>query len=255
MKKPWIEKRRKEENKEVNDIRNYEENLKLHYESKRQELNLLLSSSLPHQISNIKMILWINFLFLGLSVTILKNLHFYCVYLIPYIISILAIISMLIALTKRRSKMYGGIDKLDYVSVDIEDGKYAKSKMLAGLLSNTYAAVEYNRESLQRLSKYLRFSILVTFVAVVLFFILVVVLSFNIETNTNNEKTTWMVSIKEKVVMIDKICMLKKGKKMSDKKDKRPIPSEVNPPQRPVQESEERSFKPSTPPKKPTQDK
>lgn len=256
IQKPWEERRKIKQEKESKAIQDYEENLKLHYESKRKELDLLLSSSLPHQISNIKMILWINFLFLGLSTTVLKSLQFYCAYLIPYLISLFAIISMLIALTKRRSKMYGGIDQLDYVLTDIEDGRYAKSKMLSGLLHNTYEAVEYNRDTLQRISKYLRFSILATFVAVVLFFTFVVILNFDIKRDVvKSEKITLMVFIKEKIVMLNKICILnKKGKYMSDK-DKRPAPSEVNPPQHPIREAEERSFKPAPPPKKPKQEK
>ncbi len=209
MQKPWKKRQKAKQEKESKAIQDYEENLKLHYESKRKELDLLLSSSLPHQISNIKMILWINFLFLGLSTTVLKSLQFYCAYLIPYLISLFAIISMLTALTKRRSKMYGSIDKLDYVLTDIKDGRYAKSKMLSGLLHNTYEAVEYNRDTLQRISKYLRFSALATFVAIVLFFAFVVILNFDVKRNVvKNEKTTLMAFLKEKIVMIDKVCIL-----------------------------------------------
>ena len=221
MKKYWKERKKKQELKNQKEIEDYEENLKLHYESKRKELDIILSSSLPHQINNIKMVLWVNFLFLGLAITVSKIIHFTWIFYSSFACSIIAVICMLIALMRRRSKMYGSIDQLDYVDQEIKDGIYAKSTMLSGLVHNAFEAVEYNRETLQILAKYLRKSIICTTVAIGIFF------SAIIYTNID--------SIKEII-------------HMSDKKE-RPKPSEVQPPQRPIHEAEERSIKPSEEPR------
>ncbi len=216
--KYWILREKEKSDKETKVIEDYEGNLQLHYESKRKELDLLLSSSLPHQISNIKMILWINFLFFGLSASILKDMTFYWYYLISYGLSFLAVMSMMIALMKRRSRMYGSIDQLDYVNEEIQDGAYAKSTILSGLLHNAYTAVEYNRTSLHRLSKYIHFSVITTSMSVMFFFIVIM--------------TTHLITTKEGTVKVPE-------------KNERPKPSEVRPPQRPIHEAEERSLKPS----------
>ncbi len=178
MQKPWQEKRQREEEKSLKRIHDYEDGLQLHYESKRKELDLLLSSSLPHQISNIKMVLWMNFLFLGISTSLFNHIQFHGFYLVSYLTSFFAIAMMMIALTQRGAKFYGSIDDINYVQDVIIDTPYPKAKMLAGLLHNTFEAVEYNRGTLQVLSKYLRRSIIATFIAVATFFIFL--LTFNV---------------------------------------------------------------------------
>ncbi len=216
MKKYREERKKKHDQKNQREIEDYEENLKLHYESKRKELDIILSASLPHQINNIKMVLWVNFLFFGLAITVSKMIHFTWIFYSSFACSIIAVICMLIALMRRRSKMYGSIDQLDYVDQEIEDGIYAKSTMLSGLVHNAFDAVEYNRATLQTLAKYLRKSIVCTTVAIGIFF------SAMIYTNID--------SLKEIVHMPEK--------------KERPKPSEVKPPQRPIHEAEERSIKP-----------
>lgn len=185
MQKPWEKRKKQREEKEFKYIQDYEENLKLHYESKRKELDILLSSSLPHQISNIKMVLWINFLFLGIGAALFKLVQFHGLYLVSYLFSFFAIILMIVALTQRGAKYYGGIDDEDYVKNVIMDSSYPKSKMLAGLLHNTFNAIKYNRKTLHILSKYLRRSIYATFIAIITFSIFL--LTFNIFLANNIE--------------------------------------------------------------------
>lgn len=55
------------------EVESYEHNLKLHYEAKRKELDILLSNSIPNQLANMKTILWINFLLIGLMLQFIKN--------------------------------------------------------------------------------------------------------------------------------------------------------------------------------------
>ena len=55
------------------EVKNYEHNLTMHYEAKRKELDIQLSSSMPGQMSTIKTILWINFLLIGLMMQFIKK--------------------------------------------------------------------------------------------------------------------------------------------------------------------------------------
>jgi len=211
MQKPWQEKKQRDENKSLKRIHDYEDGLQLHYESKRKELDLLISSSLPHQISNIKMVLWINFLFLGISTSLFHHIQFYGFYLVSYLTSFSAIVMMIIALTQRGAKFYGSIDDVNYVQNVIIDTPYPRAKMLAGLLNNTFKAVEYNRNTLLVLSKYLRRSIIATFIAIATFFIFL--LTFNVFL-TNNIKSAYpcelLILSKEKEAKINKIDILKR---------------------------------------------
>lgn len=160
------------------------ENIERHYESKRKELDILLTSSIPHQISNIKMVLWINFLFIGISLKVIEVLKFNGWYLVSYLFSFVAILMLLISLTQRKSKYYGSIDDLDYVYDEIKNDNFPHIKMLSGLLNNTFEATEYNRKTLEGIAKYLRYSIFTTLIAIFSFFFFTLLFKVVLENNT-----------------------------------------------------------------------
>ncbi|MDQ7084419.1 MAG: hypothetical protein Q9M36_05605 [Sulfurovum sp.] len=52
---------------------NNEHNLKLHYEALRKELDIVLTSSIPQQLANMKTLLWVNFIMIGLILQTIKK--------------------------------------------------------------------------------------------------------------------------------------------------------------------------------------
>jgi len=146
----------------------YEHNLKLHQESKRNILNIILSTSMPHQVHNIKTILWMNLLFIGLSSQIFKNIELNYFHVLFYSFIALSIILMIVALLKNRYKWYGGYDDINYAH-DIYDNKFSKSDMLGTLLKNDDIAIKENRKIMKNTAWYMNYALKSTFVAFLLF--------------------------------------------------------------------------------------
>jgi len=146
----------------------FEENLKLHQESKRNILNIMLSTSMPHQVHNIKTILWMNLLFIGLSSQIFKNIELNYFHVLFYSFIAISIILMIVALLKNRYKWYGGYDDINYAH-DIYDNKFSKSDMLGTLLKNDDIAINENRKIMKNTAWYMNYALKSTFVAFLLF--------------------------------------------------------------------------------------
>jgi hypothetical protein len=153
------EKELSEKNKKM-----YEDNLKLHYESYRKHLDIQLSTSMPHQINNIKTILWINVLFIGLSVQILKDVKFELFHMVFYLPVSISVLLMLLALLQRRNKWYGTYDHVDY-AYDIDDSKYSTSKMIGTLMKNVREAIHGNQSIMRYISKYMHSALWTTVLA------------------------------------------------------------------------------------------
>lgn len=170
----------------MNKLKNLEENLKLHQESKRKILDIMLSSSMPHQVQNIKTILWMNLLFIGLSSQIFKNIEFNYIHVAFYGFISLSILLMLIALLKNRYKWYGGYDDVDYAH-NIYDNKFSKSDMLGTLLKNDDIAITKNREIMKNTAWYMNNSLKSTLVSFVLFLFILIYSVSQSHTKGGNE--------------------------------------------------------------------
>lgn len=85
----------------------YEANLKLYYESKRKDLDILLTSTIPTQKNLMKTILWLNSSILALSITALSKNVGVIFISIPFVFSFLAILKILISLKDGREKTFG----------------------------------------------------------------------------------------------------------------------------------------------------
>lgn len=149
--KAKIDKEKEESKKSLSD---YEENLKLHYEACRKDLDIQLSSSMPQQINIIKTILWINLLLLGVSVQLLKEVPFLLVHLVFYIPVSISVFLMLVSLLQRRVKWYGSYENID-LAHNLYGEKYAKSDMISTMLKNVRTAYEGNRDVMRGISKYM----------------------------------------------------------------------------------------------------
>lgn len=126
------------------EVENYEHNLKLHYEAKRKELDILLSNSIPNQLSNMKTILWINFLSIGLILQFIKKFPLSDIIIGFFILSILAIFTVLIAMLSNRTKSYGVIDDIKMMSA-YEDSQWTKSQALFDMLNAVQKSIIDNR--------------------------------------------------------------------------------------------------------------
>lgn len=165
----------KEEKKEKKQIEDYEYNLKIHQESIRKILDIILSTSMPHQVHNIKTILWVNLLFIIISSQILKDIEFEMYHLIFYISVAVSILLMLFALISNRYKWYGGYEDINY-SYEIYDKEYPKIDMLGTMIKNDNVAIAGNRKTMNKVAKFMRYSLISTLLA---FFSFLVILIFH----------------------------------------------------------------------------
>lgn len=150
----------------------YKSNLKLHQESKRKILDIILSSSMPHQLQNIKTILWVNLLFIGLSVQIFKEISFSWYQLLFYVPVVVSVALLLVAMLSKRYKWYGGYDDIDY-AYDIYDNENADTKMIATLLKNDDIAIKENKKIMRYLARLMHLALWSTFAAFVAFLIII----------------------------------------------------------------------------------
>lgn len=154
------------------DVESYEHNLKLHYEAKRKELDILLANSLPNQLSNIKTILWINFLMIGLIFQFIKKFPLPDTIIAFFILSSLSIVIVLIAMLSNRTKSYGVNDDLEMMS-KLEVNKWTKSQGLIDMLHALQKSILDNRIVLTNRGKLMHIATWFT-----LFSILFIIISF-----------------------------------------------------------------------------
>lgn len=126
------------------EIENYEYNLKMHYEAKRKELDILLTSSIPIQLSNMKTILWINFLMIGLMFQFIKKFPMPDIIIGFFILSTCAILSILFTMLTNRTKSYGVYDDITTMS-KYKDDEWTKSRAILVMLNMLQIAIEDNR--------------------------------------------------------------------------------------------------------------
>ncbi|RXJ90397.1 hypothetical protein CRV01_04355, partial [Arcobacter sp. CECT 8983] len=87
----------------------FEDNLKLYFESKRKDLDILLTSTIPTQKNLMKTILWLNSSILAFTITLLGKQVGIIFLSIPFIFSFISIFHILFSLTDGRAKSFGTI--------------------------------------------------------------------------------------------------------------------------------------------------
>lgn len=132
------------ENKKL-EIENYEHNLKMHYEAKRKELDILLINSIPNQLSNMKTILWINFLMIGLMLQFIKKFPLPDLIIGFFLISLAAVICVLFAMLSNRTKSYGVHDDIKLMST-YDDHHWTKSQAMFDMLNALQESIVENRK-------------------------------------------------------------------------------------------------------------
>lgn len=151
------------------EVENYEHNLKIHYDTKRKELEVLLSTSMPAQLSNIKTLLWFN------VVSVAFTLRFHPLmteWQRGYILlAAAAIISALASMLVGRQKDYGAPEDMALASTYADD-EWTKSQFLIDMLHTTQRAIELNRAMVSRRADLMRLSTYYTFVGTCLLILL-----------------------------------------------------------------------------------
>jgi len=156
------------------EVQNYESNLKMHYEAKRKELDILLTSSIPQQLSNMKTILWINFLMIGLMLQFIKKFPLPEINIGFFILLILAIISVILAMLTNRTKSYGVPNDILQMS-KYNDNVWTVSQATLDMLGNLQESIKENRKVIVNRAKLMHMSTWFTLCSI--FFI---VISFSI---------------------------------------------------------------------------
>lgn len=151
------------------EVENYEHNLTMHYETKRKELDILLTSSMPNQLSNIKTLLWFNVVSMALFFKMFLSIgHTEKGYLILASTSIIiAIYAMLVG----REKDYGSPEELDLAS-KYKDTRWTKSQFIIDMLNTTQKSIAFNREMVILRAKLMNLSTILTFISTVYLLIL-----------------------------------------------------------------------------------
>jgi hypothetical protein len=127
-------------------IERYEQNIKLHYEAKRKELDILLSSSIPTQLSNMKTILWINFLMIGLIFQFIKKFPLPDIIVGFFFLSISAIVVVLAAMLFNRTKSYGVPDNPEYINCYDSSDDWMTFRVTKDMIYTLQGSIEENRK-------------------------------------------------------------------------------------------------------------
>jgi hypothetical protein len=91
----------------MSDTTAYEHNLKLYFESKRKDLDIILTSTIPTQKNLMKTILWLNSSILAFTITLLSKQVGIIFLSIPFLFSFAAIFHILLSLKDGREKTFG----------------------------------------------------------------------------------------------------------------------------------------------------
>lgn len=149
------------------DVTNYEANLKLHYEAKRKELDILLTSSMPTQLSTIKTLLWMNIVMIGLMMQIFRSIPLTVIAKGFFLLSIVSICIILAAMLIKRVKSYGVIDDILY-SRNLDDSKWTISQGLIDMLSAAHSSIVDNRAVIESRAKLMHIATWFTLFAILL---------------------------------------------------------------------------------------
>ncbi len=156
------------------DVLDYEYNLKMHYEAKRKELDILLTSSMPHQLNNMKTLLWINFILVGIMLQFIKKFPLLDILIVSFFMSIVAIVIVLLAMLTNRYKEYGVPDDVLHMH-QYNDSEWCISQATLDMIATVDDSIKKNRNVLNKRGNMMHLSTWFTLFAILfalLFFIL-----------------------------------------------------------------------------------
>lgn len=150
--------RDKKKELEKRDIESFEHNLKIHYDAMQNELNTIIRNTIPSQLNVIKTIMWINVIFLGISLN-LKNVNL-TFYVLLFLILVSLFISFYIMIIGR-AILYGNSQRIALMK-DIKDNKWAKTTGFYWMMHNTQRAIRYNAKIIIVRSRFIKYNLILT---------------------------------------------------------------------------------------------
>lgn len=162
----------------MGDTSAYEHNLKLYFDSKRKDLDILLSTTIPTQKNLMKTILWLNSSILAITITLLIKKEIPVIFLsLPFIFSSIAIFHILLSLKDGREKTFGTLplSEIDKIPQD-------ENEKVQGLYDmNTSLDIAFEANSLvvkkrgAKIGKAINFTMLS---AISIFFMIIIYVNF-----------------------------------------------------------------------------
>ena len=174
--------------KNLNTLKDYEDNLKSHIEIEKSNIETILRTSMPHQLSNIKTILWVNLVIIGFSLSISYKMPFNFGLLFMWITSFSAVTLNVIALLKKRYKIYPEIDKM--FAYNLSPTSNAKAKMLGEILTTIKYSIDENRKIMLYIADLMHKSLYLTLASLFFFFVYLGIATYQIKRSDDGKKTT-----------------------------------------------------------------
>ena len=156
----------------------YEHNLKLYNESIRKDLDITLTSTIPTQKNLMKTILWLNSSIIGLSIATLSKDIFIGYIIIPFILSFIAILIILLSLKGGRDKTFGSPDL--FTIENIKDDKDEKVNGLIEMNNSFKLAFDSNSKLINKRGSKISKSITATISSIITIPILIIVFTVNL---------------------------------------------------------------------------
>lgn len=148
-------------------VKIFEDNIKIHYEAKRKELEILLTSSIRDQLANMKTILWINFLMIGLMFQFINKMPLPNVIIGFFIFSICALSCILLAMLFNRIKSYGVPEDLELINKYDTLDNWVNFRIIKDFMYALQESIEENRTIIINRSKFMYIATWFTFCSLI----------------------------------------------------------------------------------------
>lgn len=166
--------RERKKEKDKRDIESFESNLKLHYDSLKNELDTLIRATIPMQMNLIKTVLWFNIVLFGISLQLIDKVGVgNPIFTAAEFVSIcFAIAVALQAMIMGRKVHYGNYLKRTYM-MSVREDQWAKVNGLYRMMYDVSRAIRYNGMVLIKRKRLIRLSMVASMASLVYFVILV----------------------------------------------------------------------------------
>ena len=153
--------------KDLIETQIYEENLKLHLDTKKNTLDVILRVSMPLQLNTMKTILWINIVLIGILLSFSKVFGFDSLAMLSISLYFLSIILIIFAFTQKRYKYYGDINDIDYMYSLNYKSKFAKQNGIINVMLFIDNAIQKNKDIMNYLALLVHLAVISTFFGIV----------------------------------------------------------------------------------------
>jgi len=146
-------------------VADYEHNIKLHYDAMTNELNTIIRNTIPKQMDNIKTLMWINVIFLGMSLQ-LKDFNYW--FYILFCCIFVSFAYSFYAMTFGRSILYGNSQKITFM-IDVKSGLWCKTHGIYRMMQVVQRTIRYNGMIVIKRSRHIRNIVVLTVISLWLF--------------------------------------------------------------------------------------